>query len=91
MSSHRSSFDSVLSVSDSPSHHSPEFLGHIIAALKPGGTLVLQEPVAQRLITPEEAAVSVALLLLGTLNNKTRSWFGLDSKSLAFLLFRFTE
>ena len=90
LSSYRSSFDTILSVSDVPSHHSPEFLSHIIEALKPGGSLLLQEPVAQRLITPEEAAVSIALLL-GTLNKKTRSWFEFEFSRISSVLFRLAK
>jgi hypothetical protein len=41
----RSSFDAALSLSDVPQHHTPAFLGLLGAALRPGATLVVQEPV----------------------------------------------
>ncbi|GAQ84139.1 hypothetical protein KFL_001770250 [Klebsormidium nitens] len=50
-----SSFGAVLSLSDVPGHHTDAFLAELSRVLQPGGTLQLQEPVARRKASQDEA------------------------------------
>lgn len=51
-----SSVDMVISVAESPGYHTSGVIGELARVLRPGGTLVLQEPIAKRSAVPEEAA-----------------------------------
>jgi hypothetical protein len=50
-----SSFSTLLSLSDVPGHHTEAFLAELSRVLQPGGILELQEPVARRRPSHDEA------------------------------------
>ncbi|KAL3678906.1 hypothetical protein R1sor_021862 [Riccia sorocarpa] len=51
------SIDVFVSVAETPGHHSSSLLQEVSRVLKPEGTLIVQEPLAARDLSPEEANV----------------------------------
>ncbi|CAM6095688.1 unnamed protein product [Calypogeia fissa] len=80
-----SSVDVLVSVAETPGHHSFAWLTEVSRTLKPGGVLVVQEPLAKREISQEdsqvlgqsvstiqtETSLKKALLLAGFTGSKT--------------------
>ena len=50
------SVDTIISLAENPSHHTAERVTYLSAFLKPGGTLIVQQPVVARAASSQEEA-----------------------------------